>query len=177
VTAEGRSESKRGGPDRLAMSSPVKSVCGASCTLTPISQRSPRRTQSGRSAWAAGTGHHAPELSFRTVPEFAFVAPRTVFGPGRDLCSKQAGRSTISPPRSAQSDRRVAISVIRGCAVVHSRGGRRSCQGVSISSSLARRNNRSSPNQGPTSCKPTGRPASVNPAGADKAGWPVRLNG
>jgi len=29
----------------------------------------------------------------------------------------------------------------------------------------------------PTICRPTGRPAGVNPAGTEAAGWPVKLNG
>ena len=60
---------------------------------------------------------------------------------------------------------------------VYSRGGRRPPHGCAASNAADARSTVRSAKRRPTICRPTGRPAGVNPAGTEAAGWPVKLNG
>src|SRR5881396_1595336 len=57
------------------------------------------------------------------------------------------------------------------------RAGRRSLQGRASSKAADAARTVASACRRPTICRPTGNPSSVQPAGTEAAGWPVRLNG
>src|SRR5207249_7410880 len=61
--------------------------------------------------------------------------------------------------------------------LLYSRGGRRPPHGCAASNAADAWSTVRSAKRRPTICRPTGRPAGVNPAGTEAAGWPVKLNG
>ena len=66
---------------------------------------------------------------------------------------------------------------LRQSPIFSSNGGQRCFQGRAASKHADARNTMASPKWRPIICRPTGKPSSVQPAGAVAAGCPVRLNG
>ena len=93
------------------------------------------------------------------------------------LAGLLAGRLNCGGLPAPAAGESPATALARGLRARQSSGGRCSAHGQAASNAAAAPSTARSARRRPTICRPTGRPAAVNPHGTVAAGCPVTLNG